>query len=126
MARFDFPKEKGLQTYSAIYVPSTRDVDKKISNKAFSKRVKETQRFLSNKFGGSTTDWRVGTYKARKGNIVKEDVAIVENYSDFEDWKKKDQDVRNFLKKKRKSWKQESLSFEFEAPNQARKLVFVS
>lgn len=126
MARFDFPREKGLQTYSAIYVPSTRDVDKKISNKAFNRRVQETQKFLSDKFGGSTTDRRVGTYVSRKGKLVREDVAIVENYSDFNDWKRKDQNVRSFLKKKKKDWKQESLSFEFEAPRQARKLVFVS
>jgi hypothetical protein len=126
MATFDFPKQKGLQTYSAIYVPSTKDVDKKISKGAFDKRVKETQKFLSDKFGGSTTDRRVGTYTSRKGKLVREDIAIVENYSDYEDWKKKDKVVRNYLKKKRKAWKQESLSFEFEAPNKARKLVFVS
>lgn len=123
---FDFPKEKGLQTYSAIYVPSTQDVDKKISKKKFSDRVQQVQKFMSREFGGTTTDRRVGTYMAKSGKVVKEDVAIVENYSDFKDWEKKDEIIRNFIKRLGKKWGQESISFEFEAPKKARRLVFVT
>ena len=122
----DFPKEKGLQTYTAVYVPSTQDVDKKISKGKFNKRIADVQEFLTKKFGGTTTSTEVGTYQAQSGNIVKEKVAKVENFSDFTDWKKQDEDVMKFVEKMAKKWGQESLSFEFEAPRKARRLVFVS
>jgi hypothetical protein len=122
---FDFPKEHGLSTYSAIYVPSTKGVNKKISEGAFSKRITETQRFMTKEFGGTTTDREVGTYTAKSGSVVKERVAKVENYSSFTDWKKKDTKVRKFVKDKAKEWGQESISFEFEAPHRPKKLVFI-
>jgi hypothetical protein len=125
MARFDFPKEKGLQTYSAVYVPSTKGVNKKITQSEFNKRISETQKFLSKEFGGATADKRKGLFKTRGGKIVKEDVAVVENYSTFSDWKKHDQTIRKFLKKKAKKWGQESIAMEFEAPNKQRRMIFV-
>lgn len=123
---FDFPKDKGLQTYSAIYVPSTQDVDKKITKKQFRQRVADVQGFLTREFGGTTTDNEVGTYQAKSGKIVTEKVAKVENFSDFQDWKTKDEKIREYIAKMAKKWGQESISFEFEAPHKARKLIFVS
>ena len=84
--RFDFPKEKGLQTYTAIYVPSTKDVNRKISKKEHEKRVAEVRNFLTRKFGGTSTDKRVGSYTSHGGRVVQEDVAVVAT-----DWISKNQ-----------------------------------
>lgn len=124
--KFDFPKEKGLETYTAIYVPSTKDVNKPISKEQHERRISEVRNFLTKTFGGTSTDKRVGSYTAHNGKVVKENVAVVENFSEFKDWEKHDQEIEKFIKQKAKEWGQESISFEFEAPHKPRRLVFVS
>ena len=123
--RFDFPKGKGMQTYSAIYVPSTQDVNKKITPREHEKRVDDVRRFMTTKFGGTTTVKGVGSYTSKKGQVVKENVAIVENYSDYKDWKASDQDVENFVQSRAKKWGQESISVEFAAPHKTHRIIFV-
>lgn len=123
--RFDFPKGKGYQTYSAIYVPSTKDVNKKITQREHEKRIDDVRRFMTTKFGGTTTVKGVGSYTSKKGHVVKENVAIVENYSEYKDWKKKDQDVKGFVQEKAKEWGQESVSVEFASPHKTHRIVFV-
>lgn len=123
--KFDFPKAKGLQTYSAIYVPSTKRKDKKISKKEFDKRITETERFVAKEFGGASAVKKSGIYKIKSGKVVSENIAVVENYSRFSDWKRKDQEIEKFIKKKAGEWEQEAIAFEFESPNSARKLVMV-
>jgi len=122
----DFPKEKGLQTYTAIYVPSTKDVNKKISKREHEKRITEVRNFLTKTFGGTSTDKRIGSYTSHGGRVVQENVAVVENFSDFKDWEKHDEEIHRFIQAKAKQWGQESISFEFEAPKKPRRLVFVS
>jgi len=122
----DFPREKGLQTYTAIYVPSTQDVSRKISKKQHEKRVSEVRNFLTRTFGGTSTDKRIGSYTSHGGRVVQENVAVVENFSDFRDWEKHDEEIHRFIQQKAKQWGQESISFEFEAPKKPRRLVFVS
>lgn len=125
--RFDFPKDKGYQTYSAIYVPSTQDVGKKISKTQHNKRITQVSNFMTKKFGGTTVVCGTGTYTTNNGKkIVREKVAIVENYSPFPDWKKKDQDVQKFVQNKAKQWGQESIGVEFESAKKPRRIVFVS
>jgi len=124
--RFDFPKEKGYSTYSAIYVPSTQDVNKKINAKKFEHRITQVRNFMTNKFGGTTTVRGVGSYTAKSGKVVAEKVAVVENFSSQKDWKANDQDVEKFVHGKAKEWGQESVSFEYEAPRKTRRIVFVS
>lgn len=121
----DFPREKGLQTYTAIYVPSTQDVNKPISRAEHERRVKEVRNFLTKKFGGTSTDKRIGSYTSNKGRVVQENVAVVENFSDFHDWEKHDEEIHKFVQAKAKQWGQESISFEFQAPDKPRRLIFV-
>lgn len=125
--RFDFPKDKGLQTYSAIYVPTTQDVDKKITPSQEKTRVNTVRNYMTKKFGGTTTVKGIGAYTTQKGKkVVTEKVYIVENFSDPKDWRAKDQDVQKFVQKKAKAWGQESVGFEFEAPHYQRRITFVS
>jgi hypothetical protein len=128
MTKFDFPKEKGLETYSAIYVPSTRAKSIPISRRQHEKRASEVRDFMTRTFGGTTSVRAIGSYKFEEKNkeiVVKEPVIIVENFSDFSDYKKHDQQIRAFVEEKAKEWEQVEVSYEFESQKKPRRLVFV-
>lgn len=124
--KFDFPKEKGLETYSAIYVPATQDVNKPITKKEHERRANKVRNFLNRRFGGTTSVSAVGSYTDSKGRIIKEPVIKVENFSDYSDYIKHDKEIRNFIEKETNSWGQESILYEFESPKKPRRVVFVS
>jgi hypothetical protein len=125
----DFPKEKGYQAYSAVYVPSTKNKNQPIRPSEHEKRAREVANFMTREFGGSTSVKGKGQYTEsegkHKGRIDRENVIIVENFSDYSDYKKKDEKVKAFLEQKAKEWGQESVAFEFEAPDKARRSVLV-
>ena len=123
---FDFPKEKGFQTRSAIYVPSTKDMSNPVSPKEFQRRTKEVKLFLNRRFGGSTTDKVVGSFTSSKGKLINEPVTVVEHFTDFKKWKNYDKEVQKFLLKKQKEWGQESIGFEFQSAKKPRRFLFVA
>lgn len=117
--RFDtpFPNRKGtfhLPIRTGIIVPSTKDTDKPISKEQFNKRISETRQFLSDTNGGFTSVRAVGGFTDKKGNLVKEDVVVVESFSTKDNFVKNRPNVRNFLMRKGKEWKQENIGYEFE------------
>lgn len=112
--KLDFPRGKAMDTRIVIYVPSTEH-DKKISEKEFKKRIKDVSDFLTEEFGGVTVVSGVGSWKG-DGKIIKEDVMKIESFSPFKKYLGEEGKICNFLKEKRKEWKQDALSFEYESP----------
>lgn len=111
---FDFPKGQGNSIHVVITVPSTRDIDKKISENEFHRRIKETVNFLRSTLRGSTKLMGIGNYKSDDLNkSVTERVAKVEAYTTKEDYNKYDQKIERWLKKKKKQWGQESIAYTY-------------
>jgi hypothetical protein len=124
--RLDFPLDPSLKTRIAIYVPSTYDGVHPIGKQKFARRVGETQKFLNNLFGGSTRIRGEGSYVMKGGKLIKEDVAVVEAFTEPRKWFEKDLAVKRWIENKKRNWKQESMSFEYEAPQHpASSLTFV-
>jgi len=114
MDKKQFPAGKGLSIHAVIYVPSTSDVDKVISTVQFNRRIKETEKFLSKSFGGSTRVSGIGSYISSKDNLVQEKVAKVEVFTTRKNYNKNDEKIRKYLEKKKNVWGQEAISYEFE------------
>ena len=109
-----FPRDKGLPVRVAIVVPSTKAKDKKISQEEMNQRVKETDNFMRENFGGETTIRGVGSWKDNDGKKVQENVVVVESYSSEEDWKENDIRTEEYLNNKTKEWEQDTITFEYE------------
>ncbi len=103
-----------LDKEAKIYIPSTDDTDKEISDKRFEQRIKNAQEEFSEKFGGTTTFLGKGTYISDAGDFVKEDVAVMQVNMTEESWNKQKNNIYEWLEKKQEKWGQESVSFEFE------------
>lgn len=121
----DFPTrdelDDGLDIEMRVFIPSTVNVNKKLSSADFKKRIQESVRFFTQLFGGSTRYAGVGSYTVQKNHgVVSEQVAIIEVFTNSDAWKKHDVAVKNWLLEKKKNWGQESMGFEFEG-----RLVFV-
>jgi hypothetical protein len=65
----------------AVYVPSTYNVNQVLTNEAAERVVGETARFLSQLFGGATSQTATGYYVASDGTLVTEEVTIVYSYT---------------------------------------------
>lgn len=110
---------KFSSTRIAIIVPSTTDINKTIPKRVFNRRLRNTARFLTKRFGGTTRIRGTGTFVSsmKKGDIVEEKVGIVESFIPKGTFSKSDRtDVRNFLEDKKKAWGQESLAVQIESP----------
>lgn len=123
MTNFDFPNKSelknGSEIHVAIYVPSTKNFTEPISELEFKARINEVVSFLNSSFGGTTKIRGVGSYNL-DGKPVEEKVAIVDSYTKSKDYGKVDLKLKQFLKKKRKEWSQDSMGYEFE-----EELIFV-
>jgi len=113
--KFDFPKGmKGSETKVAIYVPSTKNINDKISEKQFKKRIKEVVSFLRTKLGGTTRIAGIGDYYSSElKRPVAERIAKIESYTNKKDYYAVDQDIKKFLETKKKSWSQESIAYNY-------------
>ena len=96
----------------AIHVPST-NYDQDISEPAFKKRIENTAKELSNRFGGDTAIRGKGDYTS-DGKLIREDVAVIESSMTEADYKKNKRAISNFIKEKQKKWKQETIGYSFE------------
>lgn len=107
---------KGLSHYPlecVVYVPSTR-FDEQIDPAAFAARRDETAALLVSLFGGCRESMATGRYRAKNGQIVAEEVAILTGFGDANDYERKRHDLLAWLIDKRDDWGQEALGFEFE------------
>jgi hypothetical protein len=110
----EFPNNKELSSALPIefkvFIPSTRDKNVVISTRAFERRVDESIKFFSKRFGGSTIDVQTGTY-VLKNKVIKEKVAVITVSSSVNDYNRYDEQIEIFLKKKKQSWGQDSMGF---------------
>lgn len=102
-----------LKNQIKIYVPSTNANDEKISEEAFRRRIRNTQREFTDRFGGSTTVEGVGTWM-NDNTMVREDVAVVSIHMTPEDWEEKKEMIFEWVKKKQEKWGQDAVSLEHE------------
>lgn len=108
-----FPKGRGLNVHIVIYVPSTKNVNQKISENQFKGRIRQTAKFLSSAFGGTTRVRGIGTWLNKK-TLVQERIAKVETFTNVRDYKKVQGKIKKWLRKRKKQWRQKALSYEFE------------
>jgi len=98
----------------AVYVPSTKDVDKNITATELTARVKEVEKYLAETFGGFTSSEKVGGYLSSKSSIVTEKVVPVTAFSSLNDFKANKSKLINKISVWAKKWGQEAIGFEFE------------
>jgi hypothetical protein len=98
----------------AVYVPSTTNVSDSISTSEMRKRVKETETYLAETFGGFTSSEKIGGYLSSKSTIVTEKVVPVTAFCSMEDFRKNKNKLINKLSVWAKAWGQEAIGFEFE------------
>ena len=98
----------------AVYVPSTKDVDKTITATELRARVKEVEKYLAETFGGFTSSEKVGGYLSSKSAIVTEKVVPVTAFSSLNDFTANKSKLINKMSVWAKKWGQEAIGFEFE------------
>jgi hypothetical protein len=98
-----------------IIVPSTKDVDKPVSDAEIRRRVKKVKDFLSKKFGGYTSDKELGGYYSEdKDKVIQEPVTTVTSYAKKSKFQKNRKELMQQLGKWAKKWGQESVGYELE------------
>ena len=98
----------------AVYVPSTKDVDKTITATELRARVKEVEKYLAETFGGFTSSEKVGGYLSSKSAIITEKVVPVTAFSSLNDFTANKSKLINKMSVWAKKWGQEAIGFEFE------------
>lgn len=110
----DFPKGKSSGIHVVITVPSTKNINQKISNQEFNKRIRDTVKFLRQTLRGSTRVMAIGNYKSDELNqSVTERVAKVESYASRKDYYKFDKIIEKWIKTKKRQWSQESIGYTY-------------
>lgn len=98
----------------AVYVPSTQDVDKVISDSELKERVDEVSEYLARLFGGFTKSDKIGGFMASNSELVTEDVVPVVSFATKSDFNANKEKLVNKLSEWAKRWGQEAIGFEFE------------
>lgn len=106
-----------LPVETAVIVPSTKNLPRKkgvsITPAEFERRVEQTRRYMSNKYGGYTSVRAVGGYVYRKGKlkggVAKEGSVVVTAYATKDAYRKNKAKWLAWVRAKRKAWKQESV-----------------
>ncbi len=102
-----------LPVECVVYVPST-NFDQKISHRLFRERIRKTAEELVSLFGGCRETVATGRYMDRRGQLIEEQVAVLVGYGQGDRYLEKREMFLDWLLKKKKEWKQESIGFEFE------------
>ena len=110
--KLDFPSKKGLPIRCRIYIPSTQG-SKKISKSEHMKRARILKKKMISLFGGTTSIKARGSWFSGS-KVISEPVLLVESYTSMSRWKKNDSKIKTYLNKKKREWKQEALSMEWE------------
>lgn len=98
----------------AVYVPSTKDVDKTITATELRARVKEVEKYLAETFGGFTSAEKVGGYLSSKSSVITEKVIPVTSFASMQSFKENKSKLVNKISVWAKKWGQEAIGFEFE------------
>jgi len=98
-----------LPIQTAVIVPSTRKGDKKAAASTVKSRVNDVRRFMSNRFGGYTSSKSTGGYVMKNGKLVKERVNTVTAFASRQKYKKHKAAWLSYVRKKGKSWGQETM-----------------
>jgi len=93
-----------------LYIPSTKEVDKKIDTSNYQK---EALRIFSSLFGGATSYEAIGAWASEKHGLITEEVLIVESYATKKAIKKGLARVIKLALKIKKELKQEAVSLEY-------------
>lgn len=116
-----FSQRKGVSAYpvrTAILVPSTSTGQRHIGKDEYRRRIEETRRFLSRRKSGYTSVDAKGGYVLKegkeKGEVIEEDVAVVESFKKRGDYARHRGQVEWFLKKKGQEWGQDDMGYEVE------------
>lgn len=99
---------------SAIYVPSTSNVDEVISPEEMDSRVQEVQNYLGSLFGGFSSAETMGGFVDSTGKLVNEDIIKVTSFAEKDAFNQNKEEVLNKLADWSKQWGQEAMGFEFE------------
>jgi hypothetical protein len=105
---FDLPFEL------AVYVPSTSDANNEISEDEFEERIKIVSTFLSNLFGGFSSNEVSGGYLSSEKGLIEEDVFKVTAFASKDGLDAKMKSLVNQIKEWCKEWSQEAIGLEFE------------
>ena len=106
------PKKRNtfnLPMQIAILVPSTKNVDDKISNSEFKKRISLVKKYLAAKFGGFTSVQSVGGFLSDSKKLVEEDAVMVISYATRKDFAKYKTIVMDWVRDRGSDWGQESM-----------------
>lgn len=72
---------EGLANKVTLYIPSTTDVDSKLSEDAAAEVVNRAARLLADRFGGATAVPAQGAWVAESGKLVVERITLVYAFS---------------------------------------------
>lgn len=98
----------------AVYVPSTKNVDKLITPYELEKRVDTVKRTLASMFGGYTSAEFMGGYIAQNEKLVNEKIVRVVSYSTKDAFQENKKDLLKKIAEWAKEWGQESIGYEYE------------
>ncbi len=112
-------KSNRLPVQVGIAVPST-ELDKKISDKNFKKRINDEKKFFSKTFGGDTSIKATGSFVLKKGKkdiLIKEKISLVESSMTPVKYKQSRKILSNHIIKMKTNWKQNSVLYKVEGEN---------
>lgn len=98
----------------AVYVPSTKNVDKMITPYEMNKRVNEVKRTLAAMFGGYTSAEFMGGYIATDEKLVNEKIVRVVSYSTRSAFQENKKKLLKQIAEWAKAWGQEAIGYEYE------------
>ena len=118
--KIEFPKKSKNVYHATVYVPSTKQQNGKevqIGKAEHLKRAEETRAFLDKTFGGTTKVKAEGSWIDDKGIVRRDSIFKAETFATRKDYAANDKKLEKWLKKKKKAWGQDSLSYGYESPN---------
>jgi len=107
-------KNFNLPLEVAVYVPSTKDADEVISEEEFENRVESVQKYLSDLFGGFSSNDVDGGYMSQEKGLITEEVYKVISFAQRDNFSSKMEKLVAQINKWAKDWGQESIGLEFE------------
>ena len=103
-----------------LYIPSTKDIDKKINNTGYRGFINEALTKFGSWFGGATSFKAIGSWVSTSKGLIVEKITIVESYCDNKAVEAHLKDVIAFAKRIKIELKQGAISLEYD-----NKLYFI-
>jgi len=103
-------KATKLPIQFSIIIPSTKEENKPITPKEFKKRIKETAKFMSSRFGGDTAIKGMGDW-VDNNKLTREKVVIIESSMTKKDYEKHKEELAKFIRNKREEWGQQTIGY---------------